>query len=298
MEQWKTFWYRIVSWSAWKRILFPHPALTISITAAAMSALLWVFLRGLENSILAYFLYPVCFYSLVIFLVLLCKGFPWLRERTKQDKLFQWVRNVGGGSAFDIGFYIEQIINFCYGGFKIITGFLLSSAWIGADGIYNFTQGTIQLYQILRHRDLTDKLDQWRVYHKCGWMMIFVNLTMTGMIFQMIHLGRHEENTEISIIGSAAFTFYKLLMAFVDVAKDRKHKNPVDSAVHFLNFGQALYNLFVLQVGLLWTFGGDAFEQHYLMNSLTGFAVCVLVCGSGVYMIWRANRDTKFLTEG
>ncbi len=64
-------------------------------------------------------------------------------------------------------------------------------------------------------------------------MMIAVNLTMTGLIFQMIHMGRHEENSEISIIATVAYTFYKLINAFFDVAKDRKHKNPVDSAVGF-----------------------------------------------------------------
>ena len=163
--------------------------------------------------------------------------------------------------------------------------------WIGADGIYNFTQGGIQLYQILRHKTVKDLHQQWKVYRTGGYLVIGMHLTMTGMIFQMIHMGRHESASEISIIASAAFTFYKLISGFVSVAKDRKHKNPLDSSVIFLNFAQALYNLFVLQVGLLWVFGGAEYPYQKLMNTLTGIAVCMLVLGMGVYMVRRANRN-------
>ncbi len=87
----------------------------------------------------------------------------------------------------------------------------------------------------------------------------------------------------------------KVCEIWIDLARDRKHKLPVDSAVRFLNLSQALYNLFVLQVGLLRVFGEGNFDDYRLLNSLTGGAVCLLVFGMGVYMIWRANRDMKKL---
>lgn len=120
-----------------------------------------------------------------------------------------------------------------------------------------------------------------------------MHLTMTGMMFQMIQMGRHGSATEISIIATAAFTFYKLISAFVAVVKDRKHRRPLDSSVIFLNFAQALYNLFVLQVGLLWIFGGADYPYQKLMNTMTGMAVCMLVLGMGIYMVRRANKNLK-----
>ncbi len=286
---------KVLRWKGWRRIFFPHPLLVAVLTAVTLVGLPWVFLTGRDNSPIAYLLYPVSAYALVA----LCARLPRLIRVVKawadRKPIVRKLAGTKDDGAFGIGLYAEQLVNLCYGGFKLISGIVAGSVWLWTDGLYNALQGTIQLYQILRHRQKTEKRAQWQAYRRCGYGMIALNLTMIGLIFQMIHLGAHEEATEISIIATAAFTFYKLTMAIVDVAKDRKHKNPVDSAVRFLDFGQALYNLFVLQVGLLWVFGGEGYASAKLLNSLTGGAVCLLVMGMGIYMVWRSHRDMKRL---
>lgn len=290
-------WKKIGAWKGWKTLLFPHPALVIVLTLASAAGLIWVFLTGRENSVMAYPLYCMAFYALVTLTALIVKVGPRAKARIDRDPLAQKLKAREKDGAFGIGMYAEQFVNFFYGIFKIASGILHGSAWIGADGIYNLAQALIQLYQILRHKQVKTLKQQWKSYRQCGYMMIVLHLTMTGMVFQMIHMGRHEEYSEIMIIATAAFTFYKLINTFVDVAKDRKHKSPVDSAVRFLDFSQALYNLFVLQVGLLWVFGGASFAYAKLMNNLTGGAVCLLVVGMGVYMLWRSKRDMRKLEE-
>lgn len=253
--------------------------------------LIWVFSTGRDFTVIAYFLYALSAYALTVLCALLWKKTPWLILHFHQDPFAQ--KLLLEDSAFGISMYAEQCINFCYGGFKILLGILEASAWIGADGIYNFTQGCIQLYQIMGHKKVKDLQKQWKVYRICGYLIIGSHMTMVGMMFQMIQLERHESAGEISIIATAAFTFYKLISGFIIMAKDRKHKMPLDSSAIFLNFAQALYNLFVLQVGLLWVFGGSEYPYQKLMNTLTGMAVCVLVLGTGIYMIRRANRNLK-----
>ncbi len=287
MDKLRQMWTKVSAWRIWR----PHPILIGLLSGLSVAGLSWVFLTGRDYTWYAYLIYPFSAYSLIV----LCVGIPriiaFFKRHTKEDPVFQTMQRLEGDGAFGLGMYLEQFINFCYGGFKLVSGAIIGSAWIGADGLYNFTQGVIQLYQILRHRNATDKQKQWRVYRNCGYLMIFVNLTMTGMMFQMIQMGRHEDNTEIGIIATAAFTFYKLINALVETAKDRKHKNPVDSAVYFLDLGQGLYNLFVLQVGLLWTFGGANYPYKNLLNNLTGTVVCILSLGIGIYMLWRSKRD-------
>lgn len=291
-------WKKLGSWKGWRKLLFPHPVLVILLTVLSVLGLGWAFLTGHENSVGSYLIYCVSAYTLVTLTALIVTVAPLAKDRIEHDPLAQKIREKEEKEgAFGIGFYGEQFINFVYGIFKIVSGVVQGSAWIGADGIYNLAQGLIQLYQILRHKKVTDLKGQWKAYRWCGYMMILLHLTMTGMVFQMIHMGRHENSSEIMIIATAAFTFYKLILTFVEVAKDRKHKKPVDSAVHFLDFSQALYNLFVLQVGLLWVFGGTGYAYQKLMNSLTGGAVCLLVCGMGVYMLWRSKRDMRKLEE-
>ena len=289
MERYSNLWKRLRSWKYWRPLLHPHPLLTVVLSVASGAGLIWVFTTGMELTVAAYLLYGISAYALMVLCILLWRRLPWLKYHFDRDPLVQKV--LKDDSAFSISMYVEQCVNFCYGGFKIVSGILVGSAWIGADGIYNFTQGGIQLYQILRHKTVKDLHQQWKVYRTGGYLVIGMHLTMTGMIFQMIHMGRHESASEISIIASAAFTFYKLISGFVSVAKDRKHRNPLDSSVIFLNFAQALYNLFVLQVGLLWVFGGAEYPYQKLMNTLTGIAVCMLVLGMGIYMVRRANRN-------
>lgn len=289
MERYSNLWKRLRSWKYWRPLLHPHPLLTVVLSAASGAGLIWVFTTGMEFTVAAYLLYGISAYALMVLCILLWRRLPWLKYHFDRDPLVQKV--LKDDSAFSISMYVEQCINFCYGGFKIVSGILVGSAWIGADGIYNFTQGGIQLYQILRHKTVKDLHQQWKVYRTGGYLVIGMHLTMTGMIFQMINMGRHESASEISIIASAAFTFYKLISGFVSVVKDRKHRNPLDSSVIFLNFAQALYNLFVLQVGLLWVFGGAEYPYQKLMNTLTGIAVCMLVLGMGIYMVRRANRN-------
>lgn len=325
MEKWKEWWRKLVrwpgwtawlhwsgwkrlahwqgwkafgAWSGWQKILYPHPVLVVALAVFCGVGLVWTFATGHDASMFAYPLYCASFYALVTLTALLVKAVPQLKKRIDTDPLAQKIKEKEEKEgAFGIGMYWEQFLNFFYGVYKIAAGVYLGSAWIGADGIYNFVQALIQLYQILRHKQVKTMKQQWKSYRWCGFMMIALHTTMGGMVFQMIHMGRHEDATEIGIIATAAFTFFKLIKALVEVAKDRRHKNPVDSAVYFLDFSQALYNLFVLQVGLLWVFGGSGFAQAKLMNSLTGGAVCLLVCGMGVYMVWRANRDMKALEE-
>jgi len=291
MEKCKAVWKKIYNWKYWRKILFPNAFLVLVLAVISGVGLVWVFATEKEFLAVAYLLYALSAYALTVLCLLLWKKLPWLKYHFQRDPLAQ--KLLKDDSAFGIGMYVEQIINFCYGGIKILSGIVVGSAWIGADGIYNFLQGTIQLYQILQHKKVADLEKQWKSYRTCGWLVIGLHLTMTGMMFQMIQLGRHESATEIAIIATAAFTFYKLISAVISVAKDRKHANPVDSSVFFLDLAQALYNLFVLQVGLLWVFGGADYPYQKLMNTLTGMAVCLLVLGMGVNMVRRANKNIR-----
>lgn len=286
MKWWKKYCKRI----DWRALLHPNPLILLAMTAVTATGLFWIFSTGRDYTLFACLFYGLSAYTLVVDVIFVAKGYSLRKSR----KLLAAVDEPAAEeSALDFGFYAEQFVNFFYGLYKIISGCILGSAWIGADGIYNFIQSLVQLYQILQNRIAKTEKSQWKSYHQCGFMMIVVHLTMTGLMFQMIQWGRHEDVTPIGIIATAAYTFYKLTKAVVDVAKDRKHKKPVDSAVYFLNLSQALYNLFVLQVGLLWVYGGPAFRYMKLMNTLTGGAVCLLVLGTGVYMIRRAKREMK-----
>jgi len=112
----------------------------------------------------------------------------------------------------------------------------------------------------------------------------------------MIRYHMAEEYPGYMIFATAAFTFYKLIKTFLEVAKDRKHAAPVDSSVRLMELSQAFFNLFSLQVALLHVFGQDL-AWAGLMNTLTGSAVSLLMVAMGVYMLRRSKRELRKLTE-
>lgn len=297
---WRVFlhwkgWKQFVQWSGWKqfahwKVWHLHPVFLLVLTILSAAALLWIFTDGAEQSLLAYAVYCLAAYTLTV----LCIGIPriirWVKTTVLTNK---WIRPLveDESKRFLLDLFREEIVNLCYGLFKFVSGLMLGAVFVWADGLYNLIQGVIQLFQLVRHRKHLPLKQQWKSYRFCGWLILFMHLTMIGVVFLMIQ-GEAEEYPGYMIFATAAFAFYKLISSFIDVAKDRKHVSPVDSSVRLLDLTQALFSLFSLQVALLYAFN-DGTMNAKLMNTLTGVAVCLLVMGTGVYMIRRANREIK-----
>ena len=291
-------WPDLKGWPGWARLrrFFGPPMWGLALLSLGCAGgLVWVFVRGLELWWPAYFLYALSAYCLTA----LCLRIPgalrgkdrWLAAHPKTA-----ARLRDQELSFRVGLYTEQIINFAYGVLRIAAGVVIGSAWIGAEGIYNLAQAMIQLVQILRRKNLGTPVRQWQSYRLCGWLILLMHLTLTGIVFQMVNWNRVEEQGEILVIATAAFTFYKLITSFLEIAKDRKHIHPVDSSVRMLKLSQAFFSLFSLQAGLLHTFGTGQSWEHWL-NLASGSAVCMLTAAMGVYMLRRGSREIKALQE-
>lgn len=288
-------WQATCAWGGWK-VLFglPFPLILI-LSIACAAGLVWVFVSGREAWVPAYFLYALSFYCLAA----LCVKLPAaLRGRktwlARHPKLRAFAEN--NDLRFRLKLYRKQFINFAYGIFKIVSGLVVGSAWIGCDGLYNLSQALIQLYQILKQKNAGTLVQQWKSYRLCGVLILFMHLTLIGLVFQMVNWNRAEELGEIMVIATAAFVFYKFFARFIGIAKDRKHTHPVDSSVRMLELSQAIFALFSLQASMFSTYGtGESWE--HLMNTITGCTVCLLTVSIGIYMIRRGNREIKHLQE-
>ena len=282
---------RFLHWRGW-RWVFPLPVgLEALLFVACGGGLIWVFVNALEAWWPAYILY---FLSAYLLTALCCKLPGAVRRKKEWLKQHPQVEDVLKNEElrFSLGLYLQQFVNFAYGIFKIITGLVVGSAWIGADGIYNFVQALIQLFQLLRRKKPGDLRQQWRSYRLCGVLILLMHLTLIGIVFQVVNWNRAESSGEIMIITTAAFAFYKFISSFIDLAKDRKHIRPIDSSVRMLELSQAIFAMFSLQAGLLHTFGTGEDWEHWL-NLAVGCLVCLLTDAMGIYMIRRANREMK-----
>ena len=292
---WVKLWNSTIRWAGWRMIFGLPFGLLLVLSIGCASGLIWVFIHNRMAWIPAYFLYALSAYSLAA----LCTKLPgairgrkqWLGRHPKLNAVLE-----DQELHFRLGLYFEQIINFAYGSFKIASGVILGSAWIGCDGIYNMTQSLIQLFQILRRKYAKTLEQQWKSYRFCGLLILLMHLTLIGLVFQMVNWNRAEEHEEIMVITTALFAFYKLISSFMSIAQDRKHVRPVDSSIRMLNLAQAFFAIFFLQASMFHTFGTGEDWEH-LMNVLTGCGVCLLVVSIGIYMIRRGNREIKKLQE-
>ena len=291
----KKAWHSTISWTLWKKLFCLPFLLVLLLSVLCAVGLIWVFVTGRETWVPAYFLYALSFWCLTA----LCVKQPATVRNVKlwfsrHPKLTALLKNEE--LHFKLGLYFEQFLNFAYGIFKIASGVILGSAWIGCDGIYNMAQALIQLFQILRRKYAKTPVQQWRSYRFCGVLILLMHLTLTGIVFQMINWNRAEDQGQIQVIATAIFAFYKIINSFLDLAKDRKHIHPVDSSIRMLNLAQAFFVIFSLQASMFHTFGtGESWEHG--MNILTGCAVCLSVVSIGIYMIRRGNREIKKLRE-
>lgn len=288
-------WYSTISWTLWKKLFCLPFLLVLLLSVLCAVGLIWVFVTGRETWVPAYFLYALSFWCLTA----LCVKQPATVRNVKlwfsrHPKLTALLKNEE--LHFKLGLYFEQFLNFAYGIFKIASGVILGSAWIGCDGIYNMAQALIQLFQILRRKYAKTPVQQWKSYRFCGVLILLMHLTLTGIVFQMINWNRAEDQGQIQVIATAIFAFYKIINSFLDLAKDRKHIHPVDSSIRMLNLAQAIFAIFSLQASMFHTFGTGENWEH-LMNIVTGCSVCLLIVCIGIYMIRRGNREIKKLRE-
>lgn len=274
-------------------------AAALSVVSAA--ALVYIFAEGLDTAWFAAVAYAGAFYALTVDCVLLVPRIAavirWRRTRVSE-----------GGSPLQEGrlrwsLYRHLAVDLLYGVWQIWRGASVGSAWVGGYGIYNLCHsvghGVLVRYERRLKRmpeGLSRQRMAWRCYVVCGFLMLAVNLTMTGLAFQMVWMGRSDHYSEIGVIALAAFTFYKLTLAIIRVVRCHRNDEPISAAARNLGLAEAMMSLFSLQAALLAVYG-QTLDQKVLMNSLTGFAVCLLTMLGGFTMVVYGRKRLKMVRE-
>ncbi len=204
-----------------------------------------------------------------------------------------------------IALYLGFCINTFYAIIRFYDGLKNESIWFAAIGVYYFIFGLIRSFLIRRNRnrryfeDITkEQIYSIKTYRVCGVLMFVLNITMAGMIIQMIVKNEKiNEYTINQIYYSAMYTFYSVFISIYNMIKFRKDKNEILSASKNLNFVGTLMSIFTLQTSMLLIFN-DGQVEIQKMNTLTGAIIIVFSTVIAIYMITKANRKLCNLYEG
>lgn len=281
------------------KLLFPHFLLILLVSALSAVGLGWVFLTGRETHWLACPIYALSAYAMTVLCIWLVPAIfraarenrQHLRALTPEEKETGFRRSLVSG----------MIMNLLYASFHILIGTGSRSAWIISQGAYQLVMALIHLtlmyYERRRRNAVLSRERQrigWKGFRTCGIWLLILHLTMTGLVFQMVWRRETKNYPGVMIFAVAAYTFYKLTVAILRVLRHRGNADALRGAARNIDLSEALMNLFTLQAALLRVFGTAPQEEfRFLMNSLTGGAVCLLTVGGAVGMICHGSQNIK-----
>ncbi len=260
--------------------------------------------------------YILSAYSLIV----LCVSFPSMYRRSKElingDELslIVGIRNFMNKFKYSnlylndiefratISLFSGFLINTFYAVYRCFTGIYNKSIWFIAIGVYYFIFGIIRYILIKRMRTsnkmefgMTKELFSIKTYRLCGILMFILNITMAGMIIQMIMENRVIKNYNgEQIYYFALYTFYSVIVSIYNVVKFRKDKNLILSASKNLTFVGALMSMFTLQTAMLLTYDNGQVDIKE-MNILTGTIIILFTVLLSTFMIIKARKNMKNL---
>lgn len=291
MKKWKVI---------YKKLLFPPTWLIVILLIFSTASLITVFVKAWEETIISYIVYMLSAYTLTVLCVYLIKVLP---KQYKAVKQAVYMNPLGKQYMTDANFrvtislYISLLINLVYSALKLASGIIYSSLWLGAVAVYYILLSLLR-FILLRYmktgKGQRNILQEYKRYRLCGMIMLVLNLSLTGIVFQMVWQNKSYSYPGILIFVAATYTFYTVIVSIIDLIKYRKYKSPVLSAAKAIRFAAALVSLLSLETAMLVQFGDDE-NYRRLMTALTGSGVCIIVLGMSIYMLSKSNKEIKNL---
>lgn len=288
-----------------KRYLFLPVGWVIVHGLALIIGLPLCFYGGRKQGILDYIFFGYSAYALTVVLIGMPKIVRNIRYFSRNNRVVKKIQQYPLGKRYfeDLRFRtmiwltVNFVVNLFYVVLKFAYGWYFSSVWFFAMGVYYLMLSVIRIYlmrQFLKlsqiESDYDRRIHEVVIYRNTGWLLFLLNVTMAGMIVQMVTQNKGYEYPGVMVYGSAMFAFYFMIMAVYNMIKYRKMNHPLLSGVKVISFLSAVMSMFALQTAMITQFGSDDTEFRQLANTLTGTAVALISFGMAVFMVRRGNK--------
>lgn len=286
-----------------RNLLYPPKGILYILPPVVFSALIFIFATGKQESGLAYSVYCMSAYSLIILIAVFPKYCKLIKNSIAENRLtkrilsFDIVKRYLSDMSFRGGFSIYQgmTVNLLYALFRTVTGIMYSSVWFISMAVYHIVLGGIRAYLIYCYRriDKTNSFYEYGCYRKIARLLFLLNIPMGGMIWLIIKTNSGFFYPDYVIYLSALYTFYTMGMSIGNLVKYRKLGRPILSAAKVFNFVSAMMSVLGLQTIMISRFSTNGEEYRELMNTLTGGFVYGSIVIIAVYMIVNASIKRK-----
>ena len=286
-----------------RKLLTPPVWLMVALVLISAAALVAVFLKGWEETAVAYVAYVLSFYTLTVTVLYCVDVFPDCYRSVKQK-----VCNTefGGRYMTDVRFkthvslYRSLAINLLYVALNLVSGLLYKSVWYVILAGY-YTILSVMRFLLVRFVRGTgigqNRLLELRRSRLCAWILLLVNVALSGAVLMMMYQGRGSEYAGMIIYVMAMYTFYITVSAIIDLFKYQKYQSPVMSTAKVIDLTAALISMLNLETAMLAAFGGAdmTLRDQRIMIAATGAGISAVVIALAAHTIRRANREIRDL---
>ena len=206
-----------------------------------------------------------------------------------------------------IGDYSFRTVAFAAAGFLVNVGYALfngglaiamHSVWFGIFALYYLLLSGMRLGILAAGRSAGRRYAEdgaqlycakLKIYRGCGIALLPLEVALAAAVTLMVYRQDPMPHSEIAAISSAAYAFYKIILAIVNLFKVRRLDDPMLQSVRNIGLTDAAVSLFALQTTLVSVFSDGDADRLLPLNAIVGFCVCALALGLGIWMIVRAN---------
>lgn len=286
------------------KLLFPPLYVPLITTPTSAICLVIIFTRGLEAHPVAILAYILSFYTLCIlsayFTVKAPKTFKNAKNRIYSTKY-------GGMFMTDVEFrtrltlYMSVLINILNVALNIVYGFVFNTNWFFVLSFYYATLTVMRFSLALYTRKYSmgeNILGEWKRARACGSVLTLINLSLTGVVLMMMYVDKGFTYEGILIYVMAAYSFYHVTVAIIDLIKYRKYKSPIINSIKIVNLTAALISMLSLETAMLTSFGADMpIEEKRVMIAATGAGISFIVIGLSSYLIVESTHMINKIKE-
>ena len=192
------------------------------------------------------------------------------------------------------------LINVAYTVYNGVIGIMNQSVWFITMAVYYSLLGIMRYRAVSTGRKISRLDDREQIRKKelsviktDGILLLVLNLALSGVVLLTIAQDTAKRYSEIMVISIAAYTFYKITMAVVNMVKVRKTKSPILITIRNIGAADALVSMLTLHAAMFASFQDKNSLNTNQMNAITGLSVCILISILGISMIWYAWKKKK-----
>lgn len=189
-------------------------------------------------------------------------------------------------------------INLIFAIFNAVLGIVYRSAWNGTLAAYYTLLCIMRFASVLYAKSIyVDKQEQsereLKVYRNCGRLLAAMSVALAGAVILLLNGSTGKTYAGYIIYGVAAYTFYKLVMSVLNMAKARRERSLLAITLRNIGHCDALVSLLYLQTALFSAFGNESQLLIPVMNGITGMAVSLAALVIGLYMSFDGKQRQR-----